>query len=564
VLSEYASALNSLGIVLYENGRLDEAEDVLRQAHGINRDLYAKEPQIFAESYAGVLNGLGRVLSYKNKLDQAAAVFQEAISIYEIAGSRNRGAGVFLNLGLIETVKGRVSSGIEYFETAIAGLEERVGGRDEATNRDKFKSDFDVAYRYLIHHYAMAGESRKLRLVGALESQRRTTSLSWARRTTRAGTSEWRAIASDLLAGSGNISTFLEQHGAAFIWIHGTDDSVVFGVADAGHLEFEPADLAILSGLSELDRQLRLLYQMPGLAHQLARRTLSDDTRQQFQKAARAIFGKLPPFVQRVIEDQRIKTVLVSACPKTIHFPFELIGNADGRHLGLVKVVARVRALSDIKKMMGASGTAEHRAVIIGNPSHDGAANLPFSERTSMALEERLKQDGWQTACLLTKGATTSSALDLLRRKQPLGLFTYMGHGARVGGTSRLLFANSDTLHPADLNIGLRGGPLVHLDCCFAASTVGTGGGGFEGFPFAALDGGARAVLSSFHPLDDRVAGEFSVDLYDALLSPSKSHGEVGECLQMARLRSNERYGGNPFAWSTTLLWGNPWMQLKS
>jgi tetratricopeptide (TPR) repeat protein len=562
LLLEYASALNSLGIVLYENGHLDEAEDVLRRAQTIDRDLYFKQPHICGESYAAVLNGLGRVLSYKNKLDEASTILLEAISIHEKLGCRKRGAGVFLNLGLIETVKGQVASSIAYFEEAIAGLEERVGNRDESTNRDKFKSDFDVAYRYLIHHYAVAGQSRGMRLVGALESQRRTTSLSWARRNTKAGTAEWKVLAEKLWAGSGQITTFFAQHSAVFIWIHCTDESVVIGLVCPGRMEFEAVDLSILTALSELDRQFRLLYRSPELVQQLTKRSFGESARQGFQNAGYAIFAKFPVFVQRALEDPKIKVVMVSACSKSIQFPFELIAGADGRYLGLVKVIARVRALSDIKGMIDTVEAVEHRAAIVGNPSHGGASNLPSSEQASSVLEARLRQDGWQTTCLLTKDATASAVLSLLRKRQALGLFTYMGHGSRLGGSSRLLLANGDTLCPDDLNGELRGGPLVHLDCCFAAATVGTGGGGFEGFPFAALDAGAGTVLSSFHPLDDRVAAEFSADLYDALLAHSCDKRGVGQCLQEARLRSDERYRGNPFAWSTTLLWGNPWVRL--
>jgi nephrocystin-3 len=82
LMGAVATTLNSLGNVLSELRRFEEAEEAYREALEIRRRLAEKEPQVYEPDVAMTLNNLGLVLSDLRRLEEAEGAFREALGIY--------------------------------------------------------------------------------------------------------------------------------------------------------------------------------------------------------------------------------------------------------------------------------------------------------------------------------------------------------------------------------------------------------------------------------------------------------------------------------------------------
>lgn len=138
-----ASALNSLGIALRDQERLDEALEALTEAQTLNED----EPT----SAIGLAN-LASVRYAKGDLDGASSEWQHALGLLSTVGPTQRD----LVAGIVNAVVGRVAESIDAFE--------RWHGRTRAPVR----ADVIRYLKFLEEHGhgAAAGTLQRLREAG--------------------------------------------------------------------------------------------------------------------------------------------------------------------------------------------------------------------------------------------------------------------------------------------------------------------------------------------------------------------------------------------------------------
>lgn len=106
--ADLAMTLNHLGKSLQAQGRLDEAEAVLRRAWGISASARNAPPAAVAE----VLTNLGAVMFVRNRLDEAETFFQQALEIRrrELGDEHPLVAGGLSNLATVQSRKGNLDA----------------------------------------------------------------------------------------------------------------------------------------------------------------------------------------------------------------------------------------------------------------------------------------------------------------------------------------------------------------------------------------------------------------------------------------------------------------------
>jgi CHAT domain-containing protein len=166
---------------------------------------------------------------------------------------------------------------------------------------------------------------------------------------------------------------------------------------------------------------------------------------------------------------------------------------------------------------------------------------------------------------LLDESATLDELL-LALADEKLTLWVQMGHGVRptvegAESTEYLALAGTNRMMPQQLARLRLESTVVHLDCCLTGTTRWKGGGRFVGHPTAVLLAGASCVLSSVHALFDDTAAEFSARLYNKTLR-EQNPMSLGEALFQTQREMAMKYHDNPIVWATTVVWGNPWVQL--
>jgi DNA-binding SARP family transcriptional activator/Tfp pilus assembly protein PilF len=108
------TAINNLGTVYAELGRLADAARLLRQTLEGARRLGSQG------SIAASLTNLGLTLNYLGRLDEALGHGLEALPLYRQAGSRNGEAITLGNLGALSHQLGRLDDGLAYLQQALA------------------------------------------------------------------------------------------------------------------------------------------------------------------------------------------------------------------------------------------------------------------------------------------------------------------------------------------------------------------------------------------------------------------------------------------------------------
>ncbi|MFX1416518.1 MAG: tetratricopeptide repeat protein, partial [Promethearchaeota archaeon] len=82
-LHRVATTLNNLGVLLAETDGIAEAEDALKEALEIRRNLVKDSPVAHGPNVASTLNNLGILLTRTNRVSEAEETYREAIDIGE-------------------------------------------------------------------------------------------------------------------------------------------------------------------------------------------------------------------------------------------------------------------------------------------------------------------------------------------------------------------------------------------------------------------------------------------------------------------------------------------------
>jgi tetratricopeptide (TPR) repeat protein len=119
---EEAGALNRLGVVNEDQGRLDAAIACYQQGLEIWRELGDRQGE------AKVLNNLGIAYQDQGQLEEAIACYRQALAIFEEAGERSRYrlGGLLTNLGETYRRQGRLDQAMACVEQGLA-IEQEIG-----------------------------------------------------------------------------------------------------------------------------------------------------------------------------------------------------------------------------------------------------------------------------------------------------------------------------------------------------------------------------------------------------------------------------------------------------
>lgn len=598
---QVAMTLNNLGTVLYDIQEWAAARAAYEEALTLYRHLAYSQPQVYTPNVATTLHNLGNVLRDLREWASARAAYQEAIALRERHSLWLESAETHYSWGLLEEDEGNAEWALELFEACIERCERGLSQLVEREHRDLFKAKIELAYEWLIEHYARLAESdgqaTRERLVGLLESLRRGETLAGFGAAASDGTTTWQETFHALMHGTGELAPIFRRTGCAFLWIHATPNSVVFVILTPGHCQVRVAERAVLDKLSALfdtmERAIAAWQQSHPRAPAYEVLSLHATTAH-VPPAAAAVYYALPDDVQALLTNDNYKTIFLAPCGATVNLPWELVrvpekgreGNEEEwTYLGLQRLLPRTHGLGELTEVLQRHPRNEENgikrpggrrtrtrggrgapAVVVGNPLHTGTPPLPDSRTAAQALAARLRQGGFQllpNGEALLDAQATSDAVDAALGEQFV-LWAQMGHGGwdADGRYLYLALAGNDKLSPQPIaRRRWTHHPIVHYDCCVVGTTLAPGGGRFDGHPTAALLAGASCVLSSVHPLFDRYAAAFSDKLYAKALD--RQHPlPLGAALLQTRQEMAREYAGNPLVWAMTVLWGNPWVQL--
>jgi DNA-binding SARP family transcriptional activator/tetratricopeptide (TPR) repeat protein len=108
-----ASALSSLGLVAWWQGRYEQADNYLRQAVAMFREAGDQN------SHAVALINLSIVQGQQGRYEQAASDLHQALAMFREAGDRPGEIGALINLGMIEEQQGRYEQAASYYRQAL-------------------------------------------------------------------------------------------------------------------------------------------------------------------------------------------------------------------------------------------------------------------------------------------------------------------------------------------------------------------------------------------------------------------------------------------------------------
>jgi tetratricopeptide (TPR) repeat protein len=586
-----ATTLTSLGSVFVKQGEFNEARNAYVQALQVWGELPHEKQMKHMPDQARTMASFGTVLYEMGHKDKARETYSLALSVFQGWDRFSDAAVCCQDWALQEWTHGNPAEALRIFGNAVCSVEMGLGKPSEITSRDKRKVSVNVSYQILISQHATNGqwEEKPHEFVGLLESQRRVELFSgfersWSPPLSWYGTAGlppppaprvadepdpgppgWQLIFDGIRhddVTSAAAGVFLRHHRAAFLWIHCTGTRVVFALLAPNRWNVYVAD--------------DLLPKLDALRNEVSERLGSTEFERRVREGDRApvlgdalpdlghrAFQSLPREIQEVLTSQIHEVIFLAPCPTTMNLSFELLAPEKGEYLGLDRLFVRTHGLSELEQVLQRS-PKNKSAFLVGNPMHHEKETLPEAERAVIQLYEALKEREWDVQPpLIGKDASEQAVCRELTTNHP-ALWVYAGHGEKQS----LVLANEDFL-PQDkvANQKWQSQPLAHYDCCYSGDILARGGGRFEGHPTAALFAGASAVLSSAHLLRDKTASDFSRHFYEALFAGTSMPGnrtDVGSAVLTARRRIHSAYGQNPLLWATTVLWGNPWVQLPS
>jgi tetratricopeptide (TPR) repeat protein len=122
--------LNNLGDLLMDEGRVDEAEPLIREALALDRQIFGEKHSYVAESQ----RNLGTVLRQKGEFAEAEQYYRGSLAINrQVYGPEHRTVATSLNdIGNIRRLQGDLPGSVEYFRQAVY-VARRVMGDDHIT-----------------------------------------------------------------------------------------------------------------------------------------------------------------------------------------------------------------------------------------------------------------------------------------------------------------------------------------------------------------------------------------------------------------------------------------------
>ncbi len=528
---DVAGTLNDLGNVLRDLRAFEDARVAYTEALLIYRELAQSRPDVHRPDVAMTLNNLGTDLRDLRALEDARDCFRNALDLY-IGTERGQelwidGSLPCANLCRLAHDEGLNDEARHRAEQALDYLESGLGQLTGPEHNDKFKARIEDVTLILVEQYGSeppsAGTSGKLLRL-----------FEWLRRAeSTAQLTQEESAHADLP------TSFVHP----ILWTQRVRDRLIFGVLLPGE-------------------QLRVLQsekiESPLWRRQVetARNALAEGDPHKIARTAQRLFSSFPEDVRNLFLENSPDPIFVSPCPGTLALPLEVIPAQDGDNglpfAGLRRLALRFHGLAELDAALKrASSPNSSWTVIVGDPTAGTVHALQYAQAGAEYVAGLMK-----TEALMGPLATRASVLPAISGPK-LGTFVFSGHGAPGG----LLMAEREFIGFRDFGaIKWDNAPFIHLDCCYAGTVVGTGGGRFLGMPSVMLGCGAGAVLASFHPLYDKQAMLFSNSLYDAMIAGKP----LGDALMAVRRKMHAECGGTLVYWATSVLWGNPQIRLKA
>ncbi len=528
---DMAMTLNGLGAALSDLRAFEDARAVYTEALMIYRGLAQFRPDVYRPDVAMTLNNLGNVLRGLCAPEDARDCFRNSLDLYL---STERGQELWIdaslpcaNLGRLARDHGQVDEARLRAEQALDYLKRGLGQLGSPEHNDKFKSRIEDVTLILVEQFIseLPCEETSGELLRLFEWLRRAESTAQLNRDEPA------------------LACLPTSFSHPIIWTQRIQDRLIFGVLLPGE-------------------QLRIL-QSQKIEDQLWRRqvetalnALGEGDPGKITRTAQRLFAFFPEEVCNLLLENSADPIFVSPCSETLALPLEVIPTPDGDYgppfAGLRRLAIRFHGLAELdailKRAVCPDGTP---TVIVGDPTAGAARPLEYAQAGTEYAAGLLR-----TKALMGPMATRRSVLPAISDTK-LGAFVFNGHGVPGG----LQMAEGKFIGFRDFRaIKWENAPFIHLDCCYAGTVVGTGGGRFLGMPSVMLGCGAGAVLASFHPLYDKQAMSFSNSLYDAMIEGQA----LGDALMAVRRKMHAEYGGTPVYWATSVLWGNPEIRLKA
>lgn len=292
---------------------------------------------------------------------------------------------------------------------------------------------------------------------------------------------------------------------------------------------------------------------------------LTDAMRRQFEsgrfdpsleKRGAAAYRALPPALQTLLESHGTVLVLPELSAGGTSLPYELLRGPRG-YLGLTHVVARFGCLRDAVQALESSQVVTKATPRIVCAA---AANaLPGQPLSSAALEvaavvEVARKARWELRSIDEAALTPQVLLDGMDRA---GTVHVAAHGEAFGGAPSIVLPHGERLSTETLEAHRGDLPaVVYLSACHLGASEYFGGGVSRGLAAALAAKGARAVVASQWPLEDRAAARVAGAFYAAWLEHP-----LGAAMREARVRvSGDAPAAVPPAhWAAVVLIGNPW-----
>jgi len=120
-----ASSLNNLGVILQEQGKLEEALTHQQRALLIFEQALGKQHSFVADA----LGNIGIILQMQGKLEEALTYQQRALAIYEQALGRQhtKVANSLMNIGVVLQMQGKLEEALIYQQHALVIYEQALG-----------------------------------------------------------------------------------------------------------------------------------------------------------------------------------------------------------------------------------------------------------------------------------------------------------------------------------------------------------------------------------------------------------------------------------------------------
>jgi hypothetical protein len=477
---------------------------------------------------ATTLNNLGNVLSDLGERAAARAAYEEALRISDAleAPTPHEAGGTRCNLAHLLWEDGQRQQAFKQALEAVSALERWLSEVADPTTWYSFTDAIRTGYHiHLADPWVARDPERVMRVV---ESLRQGELLSGG----MASPTEGSALS-------------LAANDSVYLAVQRTIEGTLFVMRDLSGVHCYGAN-------EEWNEAARsMLFVLRSDLGRFAPAELIADRGQE-------LWAALPPEVQALLDDDR--PVYLSPDDLTVSLPFEFL-NPTGKledWLGLRHVLSRTPGLASYGRALTEltlQTDAAPNVTLFANPTHEGAVNLPGSEKEAGSVQGKLRLQsrlGVKVTPYLRAEATTERFLAELDTDPWIIHFT--GHGGFGGDEPYLCFAGNGMLPARGLpNRRLNGHPLVILNCCLAGLATPMGGW-YRGLVDGFLSRGAAMVVASSFPVSDFPSMHFSAAFYDRLLQPATT---VGDAILHARQTVAAMPGSHPLWWGLFAPWGN-------